>query len=153
MKARGYTLLELLVTLVISSILFIGATSMFRNYSSCKLGYKGSSALADVGAIFLRADAYSLNNGRNPISLDEIGLGDLVDPWGNSYVYLDFAGIDGNGQKRKHKNSIPVNSYFDLYSMGADGKTATPFTAAPGEDDIVIAGNGSYLGLACDYGT
>ena len=66
-------------------------------------------------------------------------------------MFTSFEGMEGNGPKRKDHNMVPVNSYFDVYSMGPDGKTATPFTSIPGGDDIVIAGNGQYVGVACFY--
>jgi len=35
--------------------------------------------------------------------------------------------------------------------MGPDGVTATPFTSTLGKDDIVMANDGDYFGLACQY--
>jgi general secretion pathway protein G len=46
---------------------------------------------------------------------------------------------------------VPVNSTFDLYSLGPDGKSSPPFTAAPSQDDIVRANDGGFIGLASDY--
>ena len=46
---------------------------------------------------------------------------------------------------------VPVNSDYDLYSMGADGDSQTPFTAEASQDDIVRCGNGSYIGLVSNY--
>ena len=45
----------------------------------------------------------------------------------------------------------PVNSDYDLYSKGKDGKSQTPFTAKASQDDIVRANDGSFLGLVSDY--
>lgn len=45
----------------------------------------------------------------------------------------------------------PLNSDFDLYSMGPDGKTATPLTAKASYDDIIRAVDGKFLGLASDF--
>ena len=55
------------------------------------------------------------------------------------------------GKPRKDHFLVPVNSDFNLYSMGADGQTQTPFTAARARDDIVRANDGGYVGLASDY--
>ena len=49
------------------------------------------------------------------------------------------------------KNLRPVNSTFDLYSIGEDGKTNANFSAKAAHDDIVRAGDGGYWGLAEDY--
>lgn len=153
MNARGFSLLELLVVMFVLVTLIVGANALYRRSDVCgsRDPYK-SAAIADLGEIYLKVEMFELNHRRNPTSLAEIGLHNKRDPWGNLYVYLDFAGLDGNGQKRKYRSEVPVNSYFDAYSTGPDGQTATPFRAAPGEDDIVIANDGLYIGSACKYG-
>ena len=39
----------------------------------------------------------------------------------------------------------------DLYSVGRDGKSASPLTAKDSLDDIVRGNNGAFVGLAADY--
>ena len=46
---------------------------------------------------------------------------------------------------------VPINSDFDLYSMGKDGKSQTPLTAKASHDDIIFANNGEYVGRASEY--
>jgi general secretion pathway protein G len=75
----------------------------------------------------------------------------MLDPWGNPYQYLRIDESTSKGEKRKDKFLNPVNSDYDLYSMGKDGATALPFTSARGRDDIVRANNGQFLGLAEEY--
>ena len=82
-------------------------------------------------------------------------IGFLIrDPWGRPYRYLR---IDGGttpgirGKRRRDKNANPVNSDYDLYSMGRDGKTAAQFMAKKARDDIVRANDGSYHGLAGEH--
>ena len=75
----------------------------------------------------------------------------MRDPWGNPYQYLVVDGLGNNGAVRKDKNLVPVNQYYDIYSMGNDGVTSTPFTSNLGKDDIVLAGDGGYFGLAKDH--
>jgi general secretion pathway protein G len=55
------------------------------------------------------------------------------------------------GQKRKDKNLIPINSDFDLFSMGPDGMSTSPLTANISRDDIVRGRNGDFYGVAVDY--
>ncbi len=86
-----------------------------------------------------------------PANLAELGLNNLNDPWGNPYQYLVVDGLGNNGAVRKDENLVPVNQYYDVYSMGKDGVTASPFTSTLGRDDVVLAGDGSYFGLAEDY--
>jgi general secretion pathway protein G len=52
---------------------------------------------------------------------------------------------------RKDRNTHPINTDFDLYSKGRDGKTNYPLTAEASQDDIIRANNGGYLGLASHY--
>jgi hypothetical protein len=39
----------------------------------------------------------------------------------------------------------------DLYSSGKDGESRTPLTARPSRDDIVVARDGAFVGLATDF--
>lgn len=55
------------------------------------------------------------------------------------------------GQARKDRRLVPINSDFDLYSMGKDGLTAPALTALNSLDDVVRGSGGSYVGLARLY--
>jgi general secretion pathway protein G len=55
------------------------------------------------------------------------------------------------GQARKDRALVPINTRFDLYSLGKDGRSAAPLTAADSQDDIVRANDGAFIGLARDY--
>ena len=55
------------------------------------------------------------------------------------------------GMVRKDKNLVPINSDFDLYSMGPDGESVSPLTANSSRDDIVRGRNGDYIGNAAEY--
>lgn len=80
-------------------------------------------------------------------------MDDLLDPWDNPYQFLNFDSLKGNGKggMRKDKNMVPVNTDYDLYSNGEDGRTNQTFTSQHGRDDIVRANNGGYVGLASEY--
>jgi general secretion pathway protein G len=49
---------------------------------------------------------------------------------------------------RKDKQLQPINTDYDLYSVGKDGDSVAPLTAKKSLDDIVRAGEGAYVGLA-----
>jgi general secretion pathway protein G len=83
--------------------------------------------------------------------LADVGLGARLDPWGNAYQYLNFANIMGVGAVRKDRNLVPINTDFDLYSVGPDGNTQPPLTAPVSRDDIVRANDGRFIGKAEDY--
>lgn len=109
-------------------------------------------AISDMKRIEMAIDNYYADNDGYPDSLADIGMDAARDPWGSPYRYLriDGANLKGVGMLRKDHNNVPVNSDYDLYSMGADGKSQTPFTAKVSRDDVVRAYDGSYYGKAAD---
>jgi general secretion pathway protein G len=60
-------------------------------------------------------------------------------------------GGGGAGQARKDRFLVPINTDFDLYSVGRDGETAPPLAAAKSRDDVVRAANGAFIGLASKF--
>ena len=57
----------------------------------------------------------------------------------------------GIGGARKDRFLVPINSDFDLYSMGVDGESVGPLTAIKSHDDIIRANDGGYYGLASNF--
>lgn len=134
--------------LAIAAILAAVAVPAYRAYVERA---RTATVIADIGDIHLRIQRFIVNAGGPPPDLLAIGAADKRDPWGNAYVYLSFEGLGGIGQMRKDKNLVPVNSQYDLYSMGPDGESVPPFTALRSRDDIVLANDGGYIGRAADY--
>lgn len=145
---KGFTLFELMAVIVMGFIMLVFGTPIYSGYVERA---HVAHAVGDIGEIHLRVSMFDLIHSRYPTSLNEIDLPNEVDPWGNPYVFLSFDGMSGNGPKRKNRNMVPVNTGYDVYSMGPDGKTATPFTSASGGDDVVMAGDGTYFGRADNY--
>ncbi len=143
----GFTLIEVLLVLAIVGILFTLAAGGYADYQRA---LRDRQAIVDMRVLETRLQQYYADSIRFPESLDDIG-GAPEDPWGNPYQYLNIQTVKGKGKVRKDKNLVPLNSDYDLYSMGEDGKTATPLTAKASRDDIVRAGNGGFIGLAADY--
>ena len=160
-RQKGVTVLELIVGLVVAAILATVAIPSFFSgdpdsssvdaRQSPMVRSKISRISSDIAKINIAASRFELSNNRYPTDLAEIGLDDLRDPWGNPYQYLVVFGRNDVGPVRKDHNLKPVNTGIDVYSMGADGVTATPFTSTLGKDDIVMANDGDFLGLACQY--
>jgi general secretion pathway protein G len=101
-----------------------------------------------------KIEDFMIDYGRLPATLDEIGEQNVTDPWGNPYEYLVIFGLDKqeiDGKLRKDRFLIPLNTDFDLYSIGRDGMSVAPLTAEESWDDIVRANNGGYVGLAHKY--
>lgn len=64
------------------------------------------------------------------------------------------SGAQGGGpplHPRKDRFLVPINSDFDLYSMGKDRETVAPLTAKKSHDDIVRANDGAFVGLASEF--
>ncbi len=106
-------------------------------------------AVSDIGTISLQLYRWQRDANRLPANLSEAGLGG-DDPWGRPYVYVRAAGARET-QRRKDDNLDPLNSDFDLYSLGPDGESALALPAAPSHDDVVRAKDGAYIGLAVNY--
>ena len=108
-------------------------------------------AVAEIGILQKEIAEYETRTLVLPNALNDIGRGTLLDAWGNPYQYLNFATISGKGKMRKDRWVVPLNSDYDLYSMGRDGKSKPPLTAAVSHDDVIRANDGTYIGLASEY--
>ena len=162
MKAQnGFTLTELLLIVTVVAILAAIAVPMFgQSAPDCDspnarqgplMRARIAQVIGDIGQIHMALSRFELSNDRYPLSLAELGMDAMRDPWGNPYRYLVVFNREDVGPVRKDHNLKPVNTGYDLYSMGPDGATASPFTSTNGKDDIVIADDGDYFGLACQY--
>jgi general secretion pathway protein G len=145
---RGFTLVELLVTIAI--ILTLCAIAI-PNLLAALNQARTAKALGDIRAIGDGIMEYDLLYNQFPDSLAQAGYANILDPWGHPYQYLNFANTKGKGQMRKDRFLVPINTYFDLYSMGPDGKSVSPLTARASRDDIIWANDGGYIGPASQY--
>jgi general secretion pathway protein G len=116
-RARGFTLLELLIVIVILGLLMsLVAPSMFSKVGSSQK----KTAQAQMQMLATALDTYRLDVGGYPPSLEELRKSTAprwdgpylprdvpLDPWGNPYVYAT-PGKDGSG--------------YALQSYGKDGK-------------------------------
>jgi len=143
------TLVELLIVVAIVGTLMAIGVPAYNNYIDKT---KNSHAIEDIRFIEAAIKMYRTENGMFPETLDLVRSANLLDPWENPYRYLRILPpTPPTGQQRKDHNMVPVNSDFDLYSMGKDGRSAPAFTSALSRDDIVRANEGAYVGLALDY--
>lgn len=147
-RKKGLTLLELLIVVAIVGVLAAIALPYYNGYLERS---RYTAVIASLQTLEKEITLFHSIHGKYPDTLGEIGFGDLKDPWGNPYKYLNIAKTKGKGKLRKDHNMVPVNTDFDLYSMGPDGKSQSPFTAKASRDDIVRANNGAFLGKVSDY--
>jgi len=180
-RQQGFTIIELMIAVAIVGAL---AGLAIPNY----LGYLDKARLArciaEIRYIERAIDSYEAANDVFPNTLAEAGAGDIADPWGNPYEYLNIAALslpgngggNGGGNKtsywfepdsayaaqggggnaskgkpRKDRFLHPINSDYDLYSMGKDGESVEPLTAKKSHDDVIRANDGSFVGLAVEF--
>lgn len=145
----GVTLIELMLALAVVALLASIAYPAYLQYVERS---RNTQAMLDIASIEQAIVRYRVqNNGALPDNLSQVGMGSLRDPWGNPYAYTNIANTTDKGKLRKDKNLVPLNTDYDLYSMGADGASQAPLTAKASRDDIVRANNGDFVGLASDY--
>jgi len=118
-------------------------------YSDYKERTKVFQASTDLAAISAMIKNYYQDARVFPASLAQVGAGSRLDPWGRPYVYTNLA--DPKAKPRKNKKLHPLNSDFDLYSVGKDGQTNLPLTAKSSRDDVIRANDGRYYGLVSGY--
>jgi general secretion pathway protein G len=144
----GFTLLELTIGLGIVAVLALIALPAYSDYVERT---RVDHAVAEIRVLLVSIRKYEDDNQTVPPNLAAIGSANKLDPWGRPYAYLKFSGHATTGKARKNKNLVPINSQFDLYSQGKDGASKPPLTAKPSLDDVVLANDGSFIGLASAY--
>ncbi len=148
---NGFTLVEILIAVAIVGILASIAVPSYLRYLEKT---KEATAISDLKFIASRLAGANME-GALPVTLAQINFGialPLIDPWGHPYQYLPLSGFPGNlPQARRDHNLVPINSDFDLYSMGPDGQSNKPLTSGPSRDDIVRANDGAFVGKASTY--
>jgi general secretion pathway protein G len=147
-RASGLTIVELMIGVAIVAVLVAVA---FPAYSDYRLRQRVVQAITDLVVMDTVIKNYYFDNQAYPETLHDIGAGNKADPWGRPYVYVPLQDVKGLGDARKNRNLVPINSDFDLYSKGRDGKSRPPLGAQDSRDDVIRANDGRYFGLASDY--
>ena len=149
-RRRGFTGLTLIELMIAIAIIVVAAAIALPTYSSYQDRTKVSRAITEIGALNAKLRLYMVDNTFPPPSLAAIGESGKIDPWGNPYEYtnLETAGVS---KARKNKNLVPINSDFDLWSNGKDGLTKLPLTTKVSRDDVILANDGRFIGLASSY--
>ena len=150
-RSAGFTLIEIMIVAALIATLSMIIVPRLLGYSQRN---RDTQAIADITLIDADIAIYINDYTVPPDSLADVGHDDLRDPWGNPYQYLkifDNSDPGVNGKRRKDHSLVPVNSDYDLFSMGPDGDSQAPFTANTSRDDIVRASNGAFIGPVTEF--
>lgn len=143
--SAGFTLIELLAVVALLGLLATLAAPKLRLAVDKA---REAKAISDLKAI-----AVELANMETlPATLDGIGWGGRLDPWQRPYVYTPFgAGPGVPAGARTDRFSIPLNTRYDLYSVGRDGASSPSLGAGSSMDDLVVANDGGFVGHGKAY--
>ena len=140
--------------LIAVAIVGVLASIAIPHYVKYKENARVVVAITDMKFLEKEIINFGVENHDLPENLSEIGRDNYLDPWGRPYNYLKIQGNDGKGKDfmpRKDLSLHPLNSDFDLYSVGKDGKSKAPLTSKLSQDDIIRANNGGFMGLGSNY--
>ena len=146
--SQGFTVIELMVAGAIIAILVFLASAGYANYIDRT---RVQQAVVDIGGLQVAISQYYLNNFALPDDLGQIGQANKLDPWGRPYVYVNLQTSKGNGGARKDHKLNPLNSDYDLYSLGKDGVSKPQITQQESLDDVIRAHDGAFIGLASNF--
>ena len=151
-RTVAFTIIEMLLVM---ALLMTLAAIVMPMYSTYVDEARMLRAMTEVHTIETFIERYERNHGDLPASLDALEDEMQDDPWGTPYQYLKIRGEEIKGKApqgaRRDKFLVPLNTDYDLYSMGKDGDSRPPLTAKVSRDDIVRAADGEYVGLASGY--
>ena len=146
--ARGFTLAELIVVITIIGILSTIGLSVYKYFIDKA---RNTRAVAEIRMYEREVMNFLNDTERLPDALAELGLEITQDPWKNPYQYINFDTSPGAEDNRRTKGANPLNTDYDLYSMGKNGISAPVLTDDVSQDDIIRADDGAYTGLASGY--
>jgi general secretion pathway protein G len=146
MRHSGFTLAETLLTM---AFLAISAGAAVPSVATHLEQTRAAHAAEDIRRIETALKDYRDQHHELPDSLEQLPLGILLDPWGHPYEYVNFA-TRGLSEQRYYHN-LPLNSDYDLYSRGADGRTDIALNSASAADDVVRGRDGEFVGVAAEF--
>ena len=148
---RGLTVVELLLSLALAGTI---AAILIPSFASHAREVRLRAGMMSLRTISTDISIYKDIHGTLPESLDDLPRVVANDGWGRQFVYVKLEGKpNSTGLSRKDHWLNPVNTDYDLYSLGADGDTHPQLSVGAGRDDVIRGQNGAYYGLAEGYGT
>lgn len=145
---KGMSLLELM--LVVGLIAILSAVAV-PTYTAYQERARVAQAVRDITEISQRIERFRTAQQRLPDDLSDVASDGLRDPWGRAYVYYDYAEGRSPDPTRRDRNLRPLNTDYDLYSVGKDGLSRKQLSHSESEDDVVRALDGSFVGRGEDF--
>ena len=145
--ALGFTVIELLTVVTVMGTLSIMAVG--RGKYTIEQA-KVAKAIGDIRAISADILGYqaSATGQVLPNSLVDVDRAGVLDPWGNPYVYVN---LKLGGTPRTDVFGVPLNTEFDVYSLGPDGASSTSLSSGASQDDVVRGADGGFIGRGSRY--
>ncbi len=131
--------MELLFSLAIIGVLSAIAIPTYKEHVD---NTKKKTAISEITFIQICIERFYTEKFQYPPTIADIAAclpNKGIDPWGNAYVYLNIinGGKGIKGKVRKDHATNPINTLYDLYSMG--------------KDDIILGRDGGFVGLGADF--
>jgi general secretion pathway protein G len=147
-REAGLTLLELMLVVGLVAILTSIAVPAYTEYAERA---RVSQAARDIGDLQMAIERFRTRQLRLPVDLAEIDRADLRDPWGRAYVFYDYDEGRSPDPSRRDRNLRPLNTDYDLYSIGKDGASHKMLSNRNSDDDVIRALDGSFIGRGKDF--
>jgi general secretion pathway protein G len=140
---RGFTLVELMsVVAIVGTLSALAVPRMQQAVEKARV----ARAIGDIKAIQTNLD------GRDSLPDDLMELGPApLDPWNRPYIYNKFGDQKVPLGARRDRFLVPINSTYDLYSLGKDGSSSASLNAKTSQDDVIRANDGGFIGPGSRY--
>ena len=148
LRARGFSILEMAIVLAIAGVLIAITVPRLQNYIERS---RVAQAVVEIGEMSTKIRQYEVSKAALPDTLADVGYGGRLDPWSQPYEYVNLRTSPASVKARKDKNLKPLNSDYDLYSIGPDGLTAASLTNSKSRDDVIRARDGAFIGTAAEF--
>ena len=148
MRPRGFSLVEIAIVLAIAGVIIAIAVPRLQGYIDRN---RVAQSVVEIGEMSTKIRQYEVAKAALPDTLADVGYNGRLDPWSQPYEYVNLRTSPASVKARKDKNLKPLNSDFDLYSIGPDGLTAASLTNAKSRDDVIRARDGAFIGTAADF--
>lgn len=136
-----------MIAVLIVGILAAVAMPYYGNYRNRVNTLQAANDIVGNEAV---VELYLATNKTLPTSWTDIPQARRTDPWGRPYVYYDIQ-ANGKGGARKDHALNPLNTDYDMYSVGPDGVSKSQITQKDSVDDVLRASNGTYVGIAAGF--